>query len=92
VLLDFQQGRDKIDVTGWENRENSQNSGAHFIGQHDPNSAPDLQIGFHHEGGNTIVELTGTFFAPGSEPTTSVVTGEIQIQGEFRLHASDFIF
>jgi Ca2+-binding RTX toxin-like protein len=90
VILDFRQGRDKIDVTGWENR---QNPGAHFIGQDDPSSAPDLQIGFHHEGGNTIVELTGPFLANAvGGPTTSVVTGEIQIQGEFRLHASDFIF
>jgi Ca2+-binding RTX toxin-like protein len=91
VILDFRPGTDKIDLIGWESQAHP---GAVFVGQDDVGFDLQLQIGYRHEGGNTIVELSRPFFEPrpGDEPGYFGPAGEIQIQGEVCLHASDFIF
>lgn len=91
VILDFRPGTDKIDLIGWEVQAHP---GAVFVGQDDVGFDLQLQIGYRHEGGNTIVELSRPFFEPrpGDEPGYFGPAGEIEIQGEVCLHASDFIF
>jgi len=79
IVTDFTQGQDKIDVHGWQdfNRE----PGAVFIGQ-GPAGQDGLQVGFHYEGGNTIVRLEAQNYNP---------AGEIQLTGIIALTAADFI-
>lgn len=57
VVLDFEQGSDIIDLSGYEN---ASVPGAVWIGKGAPTATLQLQVGYHVEGDRTIVE----FYAP----------------------------
>lgn len=91
VIHDFHQGQDLIDLRGWENSEVA--GGSRFIGTETPLFDPNLQVAYHFEDGNTVVDLARLFFVPqpGYHGFYSGPSGQIEITGEVCLQASDFI-
>jgi hypothetical protein len=84
-VVDFDQGADLIDLSGYEGA-----AGAVWIGADAPTATQALQVGYHLEGGRTVVDL----YAPagrgnGNAPPKPV--GGIELLGWHDLSASDFI-
>jgi Ca2+-binding RTX toxin-like protein len=86
AILDFQQGNDVIDLSGYEN---AAVPGAVWIGTDAPTGTRQLQVGYHFEGGRTVVEI----YAPGDDRPGRAprLTGEIEVSGLHILTESDFI-
>ncbi|WP_157033890.1 M10 family metallopeptidase C-terminal domain-containing protein [Belnapia moabensis] len=93
VILDFRQGTDKIDLRGWENDYGGA-LGANFVGKDELTVDEQLQVGFHYEGGNTIIDLGRIYFTPmpGEEIEYRGPAGQIEIVGHVNLTENDFIF
>lgn len=90
VIHDFVHGADKIDLRGWQN---AFHPGGIFIGEDDPTFNTTMTVGFRHEEGHTIVEISRPFFEPppGSSPGYFGPAGEIDLLGNHALTAADFI-
>ena len=84
-ILDFQQGSDLIDLSGY-----AEASGAVWIGTDRPTNTDELQVGYRTEGFATIVE----FYAPsdGRGGRAPRLTGEIEVLGPVTLTEGDFVF
>ena len=96
IIIDFKQGADKIDLTGWEDL-NFDAPGGQFIGEQPLTLQQQLQVAFHFENGNTVIDLGRAFFAVAlsedlmiGDPTPPA--GQIELVGHVNLVASDFIF
>lgn len=93
VILDFKQGTDKIDLRGWENDYYGV-LGAHFVGKGALTVNEQLQVGYHFEGKNTVIDLARVYapLEPGVPYTYHGPAGQIEVEGHVELKASDFIF
>ncbi len=89
VVLDFEQGSDLIDLSGYEN---ASAPGAVWLSTGEPTAGTkQLQVGYRTEGARTVVE----FYAPTDEhPGRGAprLTGEIELTGLHQLTEGDFIF
>lgn len=86
TILDFQPDSDIIDLSGYEN---SAAPGAVWIGTDAPTNTRQLQVGYHFEGGRTVVEIYAPDDdRPGRAPR---LTGEIELFGLTPLAESNFI-
>lgn len=96
VVLDFEQGHDVLDLTGYANRISpSGQPAALFLGTGAFQPGEALQVRYDVEDGRTVVQ----FFAPigspppGTErPAPDAPTGEIVLAGEYELTRDDFRF
>ncbi len=79
-IMDFKQGADLIDVSGWDNG----------------NAGRDVSATWRVEGGSTIVLLETLVFGPNSnvpdEYMNAAYRSEIELIGHHALTESDFIF
>jgi hypothetical protein len=93
IIFDFEQEADKIDLRGWEN-DYMDILGADFLGQSPLSASEKLQIGYHFEGNNTIIDLSRVFFPLSSNPdyTYQGPAGQIEIVGHLEMRATDFVF
>ncbi len=86
IILDFQQGCDRIDVSGWQNYEFA--PGAIWTADYPPSFGLVLSVGYHYEGDNTIVDI-GHQLRPGLDV---YIESDIELVGHYQLQTSDFIF
>ena len=89
VIRGFQQGSDVIDVSNYHNyvAPAADPGVAVFRGTEAFGDGTGLQVRYHFEGGNTIVELRGAHDG-GIWPAPA---GEIEVAGTIQLVATDFI-
>lgn len=84
TVRDFQQGVDKLDLTGWENPGRY---GATWLDRATPFTGGDvLEVGYRFEGGDTVVFFRDPLQHSGE------ATGEFVINGHFELRPTDFVF
>lgn len=93
LILDYRQSDgDKIDLSGWQNREVP---GAFFIAEDPAWATGQLQVGFSYEDGKTIIELYRPWQILGPDGVYNAPVapaGYIEILGIVPLTAADFIF
>jgi Ca2+-binding RTX toxin-like protein len=87
AIVDFQPGRDAIDLSGYETESAP---GAVWLGTDGPARTKQLQVGYGIEGDVTVVRFyAGADDGRGRAPR---VTGEIELAGTHQLTEADFIF
>ena len=97
VVLDFRQGQDVLDLSGYDNPfffPPSEQPDAVFLGTGGFEAYYGLQVRYEVEDGRTVVQ----FFAPvGTPPADEAIPapsgprGEIVLAGEYHLTAADFV-
>lgn len=82
---------DKTDLKDWENPDHP---GAVFVGQGALAARPQLNVAFHFDGYNTVIDLHRLFFEPMARQfyAYSGPTDQIVLIGHHELSAQDFIF
>ena len=96
LVLDFDEGRDRLDLSGYRNPFAGTDGQPPpvFLGT-DPFVATfALQVRYVIEDGRTVVQFSAPLGSPlpGTPPTVPLgPSGEIELAGEHRLEAGDFI-
>jgi Ca2+-binding RTX toxin-like protein len=93
VVLDFKQGQDKLDLSGYRNPAGG-SSAPVFLGTGDFIATFELQVRYEKlEDGRTLVQFDTTLGRPSivEPPVPAEPMGEIVLAGRFDLTASDFI-
>ena len=93
VVLDFHQGEDLLDLSGYLNPiPPGTQPPALFLGTGAFVASSALQVRYEIENGHTVVQFNAPIFAqPPVPPVPAGPTGEIQLAGIHHLTASDFI-
>ena len=89
TIVDFQQGLDRIDVRGYQNRFAP---GYEWLGTDDLHASSVAQFAFRWEGDNTVIEINAPLTLADSPGGYWGPSGEIVVAGHFSLAESDFIF
>lgn len=88
MVLDFEQGRDIIDLSNYQNYVHFESQSAPvFLGTGSFGQSNGLQVRYDIQGDHTIIQLIGTVHPSSPWPAPA---GEIDLAGVFHLTASDF--
>lgn len=87
VITDFGRGHDRLDVADFQKSftslyQSEPKPDFQFIGTKAATDQSKIQVGYHFDGDNTVVDVHVKFFP----------TAEITLEGHHVLHQSDFIF
>lgn len=90
VIIDFEKGVDRLDVSGWLNK--GYGAGTFTWAGKDgfTSDHPELVIGYHHEGYKTVIDL-GRYTFDSASPQARTL-GQIEIVGIHEITLSDFIW
>lgn len=97
VVLDFRQGTDALDLSGYDNPfffPSSEQPEAIFLGTGGFQAYYGLQIRYEVEDGRTVVQFYAPIGTPPPDveiPVPSAPSGEIVLAGEHALTADDFV-
>lgn len=92
IIVDFRQGADHIDVRGYANLYFGV-EGVDFVGRDAIEVSQKTQVGYHFEGGNTVVDIAFSPgpIQPGEDYTYNGPVAQIELFGHINLKASDFL-
>jgi Ca2+-binding RTX toxin-like protein len=92
LVLDFQQGEDKIDLSRAVPLGRAGAAPTEFLGTDPFEGILPLQVRYEIEGDRTIVQFVTYAGNPPTRPVPEAPTAEIELVGAFQLTADDFIF